>query len=687
MKRYLLFVLIFIMAVFVGYAQDSNSADNDLTKTQLLIQKGDKAEARGDFDEAITSYEEAYDSCKNNNVLPLLKLAKLYTKVGVFDSAEKRLIEIPLDRLSQSGQSEVLMLLGKVAIAKDSLDEAADSFRQSLKIFSENSAARTRLALINLIRGMNNRAEELLAKENDFSNYDFDDLRLCLVVDMHSANFGRAFEICSLIAKRYNEANPKTSYFDKFINQPFILFISYLPIFLGKVILIFYFIILFTALGLSASALGKQTKLWHLFTFVFVGVALIAVAHNHCIEDVYKACLAGKGYIYDGVWILPRIIMASHLVAIALFFIFPLFKIIKEAMRPDAYELLGIWLFCFFFGIFVLSFQSNLDMMPRLYYIIIGMFCSIISALIMPLGKLLLFNLSQKLGIKTLDAISTAQSSEEGINFTDAKILEKKIWGVIGRGDISSALALIKNNITEENLRNFPFLWVVSIAAMLYNEDYDTAMKNINNYSIIFQGTEHFDIIQVYEAWIKSEKGDFPVAYKLINAIPSDCAKSMTKDEAAISLLILGRCCLSVKDKVQAHINFNKALDYATSTLLKYLILCDMAELDCRMNAKQAMDKWKNLLPKLVGIGKCESFRAAIESMIAISDGNKELALTLAKKCLNSKTPNGKALFWYGHLLCLNGKQSEAEALLPKMTSGTYNAECLMTEVTAVRIK
>ncbi len=684
MKRYLLILFIFSMIITCAFAQESDTEehDTDAIKAQLFIQKGDKAIAKGNFDEAVEAYEDAYQTNKSN-VQPLLKLAVILSKVGMYDLAGKRLREIPLEKLNNNGQSEVLTLMGKIALAKNNLGEAGDSFRKAVKILPENSSARIRLAMVNLMLGMTNRAEELIAYERDFGNYATEELGMCLAIDFFSADFGRAYDTCKLLGQHYINVHPRSNFLEIMQKQPWFLFISYLPLFLSRSILLFYLAFLFTALGMSANALTKKTTTWHVVTFVFVGVALMVVAHNCCINDVYNALLTNYCYIFDGIWILPKIIIAMHLVALSLFFIFPLFKLLKVNMRPATYELLGIWMFCFFFGIFVLSFQSHLEGASRFVYMLIGLFCSMLSALIMPLGRLVVYNLSELTGLKVLGNVSESQVVEGGLSFTDAKIMQAKMWDAIDRGMLEEAIASGRKYGNVENLRSFPDFWSALIVAQICNEDYDSATRNLASFSQMFNGTEYFEVGQIYEAFLKTEKGDFPVAYKLVNSISPERAQRLNQDESATSLLVLARCSLSMRDNVLAHINFNKAYATAKSQYLKLIALADMAELDCQMKAKQAMLKWSRQLQKIQGEGRCKTYMNLINSMAAYCEGRTTDAYTLAKECLKDKFKCGKAVGWYGHILCQMDKTSEAEELLDRMTPGSYWAEKLMTEVTS----
>jgi hypothetical protein len=68
--------------------------------------------------------------------------------------------------------------------------------------------------------------------------------------------------------------------------------------------------------------------------------------------------------------------------------------------------------------------------------------------------------------------------------------------------------------------------------------------------------------------------------------------------------------------------------------------------------------------------------------MTAFFEGQREQAVKLAEMACNIKTRNGRAFFWYGHLLCLEGRAGEAENLLSRMTPECYCSVKLMNETT-----
>ncbi len=682
MLRKILLTLAFILFSFsFAFAQDDFETDN--VKLQLFIQKGMKAEARRNYDEALEAYEEAHENF-SKNFLPIVKIAGVYVKTGMYKDAERYLNKIPIELLNENGQSEIYTLLGKLAIYRDDLGSAGENFRKAYKVLPDNLSAKIRLAMVNLMSGMISRSEEIVRDEVDFSQYLPDELRLALALDLNSCNFGRAYSTCELLGKTYIDANPKSDFITLLQKQAFFLFISYFPLFLNRTLSIVYFAILFAALGVVATKLSKKANMVQAGTFVFIGVALLALCQKYCIQDVYKAILLQDFFSQDGIWILPKILIASNLIAISLFFIFPMFRVLPDSERPLSYELLGIWLFCFFFSIFVLSFQSDLSVGARFTYMSIGMFCSLLSCLIMPLGRFALYKLTGATGLKKLNKVSTNIIDSNNISFTDAKILSDQTWKFIFNGDILNAEKIWKKALNPGNRTSLPYFWIAMIAGKIFKEEYEDAGRELNAFSSIFQGTDEFETGQIYESLLKSEKGDFSTAYKLINAISDSRAKKMTPEETAVSFLVLARCCQNIKDNVQAHINLTKALQVTKSSILKLMILCELTELDCKLNSRSAVEKWKSETVKVGNTGKCASYKNTILSMIADYYGQENESMNMAKKCLELNHKNGKAFYWYGHLLLKHGNSSEAEEMLGRMSPQTYEAEKLMTELTTV---
>ena len=675
------FIIFSLTSVLGEELDESLTEDLALTKSRLLVQKGEKAENKLNYDEAVECYETAIEVCPNN-IYPLIKLGHVFAKTGMHREAERRLKQVPLDRLNPNGQSEVLTELGQMAVYRKSYGEAADSFRKALSVLPENTSARIRLAMMNLMNGMTSRAEELLKNETDFENYDPSDLRLALALDLYSCNFSRAYHTAGLIGKTYIEANPKTGFIGLLQMQAFFLFTSFLPLFLSKGVAIGYFILLFVALGVVASKLGSRTSLWHVMTFVFIGVSLLYLCQVNCVADVYQALLMPDYDYFGEVWILPRLLMASHLVALSLFFIFPIFRMLPEKLRPVSYELLGIWLFCFFFSFFVLSFQNRCTGTLRVTYLLTSILCSMLSSLIMPLGRYLLYKIGEFIGLSDLGKVGDKISKGQ-VSYTDTKILESQCWAAIDSGDINKAVMIARKGITSESRKDFPNFWLAQIAALIWREDLNEASKSIESFSNVFQNTDYYEKCLVYEALLKTEKDDCPIAYKLVNSIPGEKTKKFSRDELSISLLVLARCCVNVKDFVQARQNLEKAIVSAKSQIIKLICFVELAELDYSMNSKTAMQKNKVSINAMNCNHKNASYKNIFLSMLASVDGRISDALKYASDSLKVDVRNGKAYAWYGHLLCLQKRFSEAEELLGKMTPETVYAHKLMSEVTA----
>ena len=91
MKKFL-FILVLIFSASIAFAQSSKTSFEVDNKYQLLLQKGQRAEKNGEYDEAIVSYEEAYEH--SNNVQPLLTVASLYIIRNMPDMAEKTINRI-----------------------------------------------------------------------------------------------------------------------------------------------------------------------------------------------------------------------------------------------------------------------------------------------------------------------------------------------------------------------------------------------------------------------------------------------------------------------------------------------------------------------------------------------------------------------------------------------------------------
>jgi len=301
----------------------------------------------------------------------------------------------------------------------------------------------------------------------------------------------------------------------------------------------------------------------------------------------------------------------------------------------------------------------------------------------MPLGRFVLFKITNAFGFSSIAEVRRQDlSAGKGIGFTDAKILETRAWKLIESEDFEEVVLTSRRVLGSLDRKNFPQIWKALIFALLSREDFVEAQKCIADFLDTFKNTPSYEAGLLYEALLKSRKGDFAGALKIIRALPDDRVRSFSPDENAISLLILGRCSIAYKEYVQAHIDLTKAFNCARITLIKSDALVEVVELDFTMNSKDALAKWKLKAAEINGGKKSMANVQIILSIVAMFEGKSEEAVKLAASACAGKVSNSRACAWYGHLLCLANQHNDAEALLARMAPDSVDATRLMTEVT-----
>lgn len=679
---FLCFLLLFWQPL-AGFTNDDEAVL--LKKSQLLVQKGTKAEGRGDIEEAVASYEEAHQAYPKN-ILPLLKWGSALCRIGMYSRASELLAKIPVDKLPRGGQTQVHLLNARIAIANGTVEAAAAAYSLALKASDKSDVARVRLALINNLLGMESRAEELLRDHDSFAGLSHRDLVVALFADLQAGNIGRAFHTSGEIARTM----AKASYEEH--NEPFLLslwqvqpvtFLVCLPLALGGLHGLMYYFALFAGLVFLATRLSNPTAIWHNVLFIVLAIALLMGAQVFIKRDLMLAIMSDEFSANDNVWIIPRLLVSGHLLALALFAIFPCFKLLPEEQRPRRYEFYGIWFFCWWFIVFVLVFQSRLGFGTRVTYLAISFLLASMTTFFMPLGRYVLYKITNFMGYGDFADVSRQNlQTKAGIGFTDAKILEAKSWKLIERDEFEEVVLTARKVLGNLDRKTFPVIWKAMIMALLMREDFVEAQQHINEFLEAFQGTPLYESGQLYEALLRSRKGDFASSLKLIRGFSDDRVKSFSPDETALCLLVLGRCDLAYKENVQAHIDLTKAFNCARLPIIKSDALVEIVGLDFQMNSKDALGKWKAKAFELSGGEKTMANRQLILSIIAQSEGQKDEALKLAFSACEGKIVNSKACAWYGHLLCLAGQHNDAESLLSKMAPDSIDAEKLMTEVT-----
>ena len=685
LKKVALLLCLLCIALFPA-VQASEDEAVLLRKSQLLVQKAQRAEQRGEIEDAVALFEEAYNTYPKN-IMPLMLWGKVLVKVGMYERASELLRQIPIQKLPAAGQSEVHLLMGKIAAAQGSIEDAASAYSQSLKAFDKNSVARMRLAMVNQILGMSSRTDELLREFDSFVGFDMPELRLALMIDLQLANFGRALHTCAEMSRLRDgigDENGKPSLLDNILSSPPAIFFLNLPLGLGGGMSVFYFAAVFLGLCFFATRLTPPTAIWHNVVFVVLGVTAIMVAQSAMKRELFLALLQDDFSLNDSIWIIPRMLISGHLVAIALFAVYPSFRLLPEDQRPKRYELYGIWFFCWFFMAFVLIFQSRIGFGSRMLLLLATFAMSGIASFFVPLGRFVVFRLSSLLGYGDFASLSKHDLRKNGgVSFTDAKILETKSWKLIDKEEYEEAIMTARKILGSYDRKTFPLLWKAYIFALIAREDMVEAQQQISEFLEVFKNTSSFESGQLYEAFLKSRKGDFGGALKVIRGLPEHRIKSFTPDENALSLLVLARCGLACGDNVQAHIDLSKSLNVAKLPLLRAEALVEIAELDFNLKSKDALGKIKEKLTGLSGGDKISAYKNVILSIIAQSDGRSADALQLAEKACSGKINNSRACAWYGHLLCLSGEFSKAEELLGRMAPDSHDANRLISEVTS----
>lgn len=686
MLRRSFFLLLLFLLIFSQSLQAEEDEKLLFKKSQLLAQKGQKAEESGELEEAVSLYEDAYNAYPKN-ILPLLLWGKALYRVGMYKRADEVLEKIPIDKLPDKGKSEVYLLQGRIAIASKSLEDAAAAFSRAVKAAKSNHKAVIRLAMVNHMLGMSSRAEELLNNFEGFDELAMKEQSLALLLDLQLGNLGRAFSTCGNMSRFMTDANYPEERAPAMIGlwkiQP-LCFIGVMPVALGNFFAAVYYVLLFSALLFLASRLSPATAFWHDLAFVILGPVLMLVTQNLGSKELLMAAMLDQFSNYDSVWIIPRLAISGHFIAIGLFIIFPAFRFLPAEQRPRRFEYYGIWFFCWFFMIFVLAFQSRMESFGlRLGLMGGGLLMAFIASFFMPLGRFILYKITNLLGISGFAEVDRKDiKSAGGVSFTDAKILEAKALKLLTEDDFDEAVMIARKVLSSHDKKTFPQLWKTMILALIAREDFIEAQKSLNSFHEVYGNSAAKESGQLLEAYLKSCRGDYAGALKIIRGFAEDRIKSFTPDENAISLLILGRCDLFYKENVQAHIDLNKAFGCAKLSFIKAESLVELIELDHNMRSKDSITKWKERVPEIKGGKKSGALKKTILSIAAMSEGETEAALKLAQEAFSIDSRNGRVSAWLGHLLCISGKHNEAEDLLSRMTPDSADANRLMTEVT-----
>lgn len=679
-----LLLLLFIPWVSSGATTGTDPRTYDKTKSQLKIEIGLKARQARRIEDAVAAFEDAFEAYPSN-VYPLLLWGETLCDVGLYSQANQVLGRIPLKSLPPTGQAHVHLLLGKIAIASGALELAGVCFGDALKAHPDNEPARIRLAMVNECLGLSMRAEELLDKVQLPPGLSYRDRVTVFLLDLGHANFLRAWEVSGELAAfqpPVTSDDEDSGWMDWVFSWQLPFFVIALPLGLGGLSGAVYLLLLLVGLWFLAGRLTPAGGLGLGLLFIGLAVGHVGTAWWLGVDGLRLALLSDAFSLFDPVWLLPRMVAASHLITLSLYLVFPLFFLLPEALRPQKRELFALWFFCWWFMMFVLAFQSRLGGEVRWPLMAVSLGLTGLFCLGMPLGRYLFFLVGSHLGLKGAQLISPPVAAKGAIGFTDAKILESNAQKHFDLDEFDQAVSLSRKLLTGTDRKGFPGCWLLLIRSLIEREDLVEAERSLKDFTAAFQKSSVLASGQLLAAWYKSLTGDHAGALSLIQSIPEERVKGFSVNEAALSLLVLGRCNMAFNQPVQAHIDLSKALSFVRHPLTGAQILCELAELDTTMNRLDWSLKWLEQVSSLKGGKKTQSLGKVIESMVVQVQGQTEQALVLARIACQACGKNGRAWAWQGHLLCLQGKQSEAEHLLEKMAPGSADAEKLMTEIT-----
>ncbi|HNV71682.1 MAG TPA: hypothetical protein PKO06_18400, partial [Candidatus Ozemobacteraceae bacterium] len=645
---------------------------------------GQKAQAAGKIEEAVEAFEDAYEAFPGN-VQALLLWGDMLCEIGMYGRAFEVLNKIPMASLLPNGQAQVNLLKGKVALASGSLPIAAAFLNDSLKSSPGFGVARVRLALLQLCLGNSRQARQVADDLNSLEGLNYRERAIALLLDLALDNVARALDN----AREMSGSMAKIGGEDGEIlllslwQIPVVLVLSWFPLAGSHALFGLYFLILLCGLAFLASRLCGSSPLWH--AGVFVGLAIVHMLVSRVLlqSELYVSILREGCDFSDPFWVMPRVVHAMHGLTLALFVVFPAFLLLPPSARPRQHELYSIWFFSFWFLVTVAVFQARISLASQLLLMAGCALPAIGAAFLMPLGKFLLFVVSSKIGMgEKFEEVATSTSGG-GVGFTECKILETKSAPLLEKEQFEEVVSMARKAFAAQPRRSFVALWVAQIKALIELEEMYDAEKSLAEFQRAFPPQPSGEVGQLLNAYLKMNAADHAGALNLLNSVSEQQAKRFTPEQAAWSLLVLGRCYMHLEDPVQAHIELSKALEVGRSPLSKVYALYDLMELELRMDRLEWAQKWAIQAASLKGGPKTTSLSKVIQSMLASAQGNLPEALQLATAACTALGRHGRAWRWLAHLHLLNGAPRDAESILEnKLTAGTADALFLMQEIT-----
>ncbi len=653
-------------------------------KAQLLIKKGQKAQAAGKIEEAVEAFEDAYEAFPGN-VQALLLWGDMLCEVGMYNRAFEVLNKIPLASLPPNGQAQVNLLKGKVALASGSISIAGSFLNDAVKVSPGFGVARVRLALIQLCLGQTRQAQESLDGLGSHKGLPYRERAIAFLADLAFDNLSRAIENASEMSASMDKIGGEDGEISLLWlwQIPIVLVLSWLPLAGSHMFFGIYFLVILAGLSLLSLKLSGPSPIWHTLLFIGLAAMHVFIGRIGLQGDLYVAILREGMDFGDAMWVLPRVVHSAHLFTIALFLVYPAFLLLPASARPRQYELFSVWFFGFWFLMLVSVFQARISLVPQLFYMALCAIPTIAAAFLMPLGNLLLFEVGSKIGMGDKFGATTSGAPSGGLGFTECRILETKSATHLEKEQFSEIVSVARKVFAAQPSRNFPALWCAQIKALIELEELYDAEKSLAEFQRVFPPQPSGEVGQLLQAYLKMNTADHAGALNVLNGVSEQEAKRFTPEQAAWSLLVLGRSYMNLDNPVQANIDLTRALELAKTPLTRIYALYDLMELELRMDRVDGARKWAIQAASIKGGPKTTSLEKTIQSMLASVQDNLEEALKLAQAACSGPERNGRAWRWLAHLHLLNGMPTEAERILEeKMTAGTADALFLMQEIT-----
>ncbi|HNW37045.1 MAG TPA: hypothetical protein PKM25_19045, partial [Candidatus Ozemobacteraceae bacterium] len=417
---------------------------------------------------------------------------------------------------------------------------------------------------------------------------------ILLTLELAQLDLGDALSDASLLSEELAAApvsvEEGTSWSGGILRLAPAYFVIALPFGFSGIPGILYTMLLLGSLAFLASRLAPAASVWGIVVFVMLATAHVAAAWSWGIPPARLALLVDNFSIYDTLWIFPQLLLAMHLMTILLFGVFPLFYLLPEKVRPKRNELFAVWFFCWWFMMSVLVFQGRFDLTVRLPGLLGALALTAFASVWMPLGRLWMYQFAKVTGFSRL--MPAFGSGGDGVSFTDAKLQEAQAASRLEAEEFAGVIEIGRRLFTSHDQAAFPGMWLSLIRAHIEQEDIYEGEKLLKEFQARFGNSSRADEGTLLESLYKSVTGDFAGALKAINMIPDDRARKFAGDEAALSLLVIGRCNVFFNQAIQAHIDWTRALDHARLPLVRAYILVELALQDASMNRREWTDKW-----------------------------------------------------------------------------------------------